>query len=340
MALPSNVGYGTVTGRFILAYADSADSGQEPDGVPAKGSVFFTASPIFIKDVTGATGTPVTILPATVEAVLNTDGYIEGYPGDNGIRLVATDDADLNPTGWTWRADFRLTDQDGTVVSIPSFSFSLPQGTTVDLTTLSPVPSADGTFYLTGPAGPAGPEGPEGPQGEIGPQGPQGDPGLDGADGTNGADGAGFDNISSSTTHSVSTGSKLFVVSQIGALVVGNRLRILATASPSNYVEGLVTAISGTDVTINAEYAVGTGSHSAWTVTLTGDRGEQGPPGSLGTLAANSPVTYSGGVIGFDWTATDLDDLGDVNVPTPTTNQILKWNGTAWVNSDIDGGSA
>lgn len=150
--IPSNLSYGTVTGRFILAYADSADSGLEPDAIPAAGSVFFTASPIFIKDAT-ANPAAVTVLPAVAEATLDEDGYISAYAGTLGIVLLATDDPQGNPVDWTWRADFRLTDQAGTPIAIPSFSFSLPSGSTVDLTSLAPVPAANGTFYITGPRG-------------------------------------------------------------------------------------------------------------------------------------------------------------------------------------------
>ena len=35
-----------------------------------------------------------------------------------------------------------------------------------------------------------------------------------------------------------------------------------------------------------------------------------------------------------------LDDLSDVTAPTPTTGDVLKWNGTAWVNSTVDFSSA
>jgi hypothetical protein len=156
--IPSNVSYGTVKGRFIVAYSDSVDSGLEPDALPAAGSVFFTASPILLKNQT-ASPDPVTILPATVEVVLDEDGYLRSFEGEAGlgVRLVATDDPDNNPVDWTWRVDFRLTDQAGTPVSLPSFSFSLPSNATVDLTDLSPVPSANGTFYLVGPKGDQGP---------------------------------------------------------------------------------------------------------------------------------------------------------------------------------------
>lgn len=176
MALPSNVNFGTVVGQFLLAYADSDDAGPEPDGEPAKGSIFFRPSPIKLLNAS-ATPNPVTVLPAVVECLLDTEGYLLGYPGDRGVRLVATDDPDMNPTGWTWTVEFRLTDQDDVPVSLPSFSIELPSDTTVDLTTVSPVADANGVFYLVGPQGiqgETGPEGPQGIQGEVGPQGPAG----------------------------------------------------------------------------------------------------------------------------------------------------------------------
>jgi hypothetical protein len=130
--IPSNISYGTVTGRFILAYGDSDDSGGEPDAIPAAGAVYFTASPVFIKDAT-ADPAAVTILPAVVEATLDSDGYICGYGTTRGVNLVATDDPQGNPVNWTWGVEFRLTDQGGTPVALPGFSFSLPSDETVDL---------------------------------------------------------------------------------------------------------------------------------------------------------------------------------------------------------------
>jgi hypothetical protein len=155
MALPTNVGYGTVTGRFMLAYADGGDADVFPDGVSAKGTVYFTPSPVYLRNSSAAPA-PVTILPSTVECVLDADGYILGTDGTAGVRLVATDDADNNPVNWTWSVEFRLTDQDDVPIrTIPKFSFELPQGTSVDLTDVTPVTDANGTFYLVGPTGPS-----------------------------------------------------------------------------------------------------------------------------------------------------------------------------------------
>lgn len=174
MALPTNVNYGTVVGQFLLAYSDSSDPDVYPDGVPAKGSIYFRPSPAKLLDANSSPN-PVTILPAVVEATLDTEGYLCGYGTTRGVRLVATDDADLNPTDWTWTAEFRLTDQDETPVAVASFSFELPADTTVDLATASPVPDANGTYYLIGPVGPTGPTGPTGATGATGPKGDKGD---------------------------------------------------------------------------------------------------------------------------------------------------------------------
>jgi hypothetical protein len=182
--IPSNLSYGTVNGRFIFAYADSVDTGLEPDAIPAAGSVFFTASPILLKNQS-ASPVPVTILPATIETVLDADGYLRTHVGATGlgVRLMATDDIDNNPEDWTWRVDFRLTDQSGTPVSLPSFSFSLEAGSTKDLTDLTPVPNANGVFYLNGPKGDKGDKGDTGDIGLTGPAGPQGIQGIQGIPG-------------------------------------------------------------------------------------------------------------------------------------------------------------
>jgi microcystin-dependent protein len=181
--IPSNLSYGTVTGRFIVGYQDSADEGLEPDAIPAAGSIIFTASTNLIKN-TGADPDPVTVLPATVEATLDSEGYLCGYGTTRGINLVATDDVDGNPINWTWGAEFRLTDSAGSPVRVTPFSFSLPGGTAVDLTTVAPMPGSNGTFYVTGPVGPQGPQGIQGIQGVKGDKGDKGDTGATGPQGT------------------------------------------------------------------------------------------------------------------------------------------------------------
>lgn len=49
------------------------------------------------------------------------------------------------------------------------------------------------------------------------------------------------------------------------------------------------------------------------------------------TLSATSPITYSNGNIAFSGIA--IDDISDVTVSTPSSGQIISYNGTVWVNS-------
>src|SRR5690625_1536299 len=112
MALPSNVGSGTVTGRLI-----------DSNGLFIDGSVTFTPSPDKLLNV-GADPSPVTILPKPVTADLVEGSFTQD--------LVATNDPDNNPSGWTYRVDFKLS---GT--SLKSFSIEVPEGETVDLTTVA-----------------------------------------------------------------------------------------------------------------------------------------------------------------------------------------------------------
>jgi hypothetical protein len=164
--IPSNLSYGTVKGRFIVGYKDSADSGSEPDAIPASGSIFFTAAPTSIKNAE-ASPVPVTIFPAVAEATLDSEGYLCGYGTTRGIILIATDDPSGNPVDWTWRADFRLTDSVGTPLAFQPFSFELPSGEEVDLTLVAPVSESGGQSFLIGPQGIQGIQGIQGEPGQL-----------------------------------------------------------------------------------------------------------------------------------------------------------------------------
>lgn len=132
-ALPTNVGTGTVTGKFVTAQKGTSGT---PVTVPIVGSVTFTPTPAALLDV-GATP-PTTILPVPVTATLDAAGSFS-------VDLVATDDADLNPTGWNYRVSFAFT---GTKYA--SFNINVPEGSTVDLATVAPVASAGGTLITRG----------------------------------------------------------------------------------------------------------------------------------------------------------------------------------------------
>lgn len=138
MALPANVGYGKVEGRFLRAIADSSDPGPEPDGEPVPGlKVKFSASVARAKNASAVP--PVTIELPPVTVTCDEDGFIVDEQGNPGVYLVASEDPDLNPTGWTYSATIEATN-----VKPYTFSFPLPVDAVVDLATVIPVPADPG----------------------------------------------------------------------------------------------------------------------------------------------------------------------------------------------------
>ena len=135
--LPSNVGYGTVVGKFLVASPDSADAGFNPDAVAATGTVTFTAAPLRLIDA-GAVP-PVTIFPTPTVCTLNSSGVLAATEGGTGVTLLATEDPDLSPVGWTYTVTVAITGH-------PAYEFdmSLPVGATVDLATVTPVDPSGG----------------------------------------------------------------------------------------------------------------------------------------------------------------------------------------------------
>lgn len=152
--IPASLTYGTVTGRFLLAYSDGDDVDTNLDFVAAKGTVLFTPSAPYIVN----TANDLTFMPATIECTLNNEGYLIGPDGGVGVKLLGTNIQNNNPAGWTWRVDFRLTDQtDVPTRGVASFSFELPVGTTLDLSKATPIPAGNGVYYsANGPKGDTG----------------------------------------------------------------------------------------------------------------------------------------------------------------------------------------
>ncbi len=140
MTLPSNVEYATIRGRFLRAVADGGDAGREPDGVAIPDlTVTITAnlSPAIVRN-TSATP-PVMFAIDPIVCTADSDGYLVDPLGTREVMVVASDDADLTPHDWTYKATLRAP-------SIPtlSFSFVAPSGEVVDLPSVTPVPASPG----------------------------------------------------------------------------------------------------------------------------------------------------------------------------------------------------
>lgn len=147
--LPAELSTGMVYGRFIIAIIDGDDAGQEPDVIPAKGTIRFKSSVPYVPVPATSLG-PVTVIKGPITGVLDDEGYlctphpVTGEVMYRGVKLLATDDPDMAVTDWTWTAEYAFESVASSTMQIPSHSFALPAGQTVDLTTVLKVPSAPG----------------------------------------------------------------------------------------------------------------------------------------------------------------------------------------------------
>lgn len=138
MALPSNVSICEITGEFARAIIDGSDPDRDPDAVPLPGLVVrFTAdlNPYLVRNAVSKK----IIVVDPIVATTNAAGVLVGPDGQPGVRVVASDDPDIEPTGWTYRVEISGTD-------FPSsrFSFTAPSGATVDLAAVVPLPPSPG----------------------------------------------------------------------------------------------------------------------------------------------------------------------------------------------------
>ncbi|RKW71735.1 hypothetical protein [Galactobacter caseinivorans] len=148
--LPAPLLTGLVTGRFIAALIDGADSGAEPDVVPAAGKITLTPDVPYLP-LAEAEGGAVTVIGGPVVVVLDAEGYLSTPHTDpaqppmaRGVRVLATDSPGAPVTGFTWKVDYSFAPINGRTPTIPSHAIAVPAGGQVDLTTAVKVPSSPG----------------------------------------------------------------------------------------------------------------------------------------------------------------------------------------------------
>jgi hypothetical protein len=109
---------------------------------------------------------------------------------------------------------------------------------------------------------------------------------VDGPTGPTGPNGLGYYGLTSSTSTALGTGSKTFTTNLSDtqtAFAVGQRVRIAYTPNPTvDYMEGIITAFSGTSLTVLVDLSASTGTYSAWNFLTAGQQGATGPTGSAG----------------------------------------------------------
>ncbi|MFB7312998.1 SGNH/GDSL hydrolase family protein [Streptomyces sp. NPDC056192] len=129
MPMPAGIDTVTLTGRYV-----------HPDGAPFAGKVTFSTPALLT--LSGAD----TIAAGTATVNLDASGQFS-------VILVATDNADMQPTGWAYQVTEQLTGIAARVYSILLPSANSP----VDLADIAPADPALGNYIpVPGPAGAAG----------------------------------------------------------------------------------------------------------------------------------------------------------------------------------------
>ena len=145
------------------------------------------------------------------------------------------------------------------------------------------------------------------------------------------------------TTNTIGTGSRSFAVT--GAIfAAGQFVSISSSASPTNFMSGIVTSFNGNILVVNSTTSGGSGTFSSWNITLSGAPGPQGPVGTgnvVGPASATSGdiATYNGttgkiiqdsGVLANSVvTGPASVTNGDVAIFNGTTGKIIQDGGAA-----------
>src|SRR5262249_46072880 len=117
---------------------------------------------------------------------------------------------------------------------------------------------------------------------------------VSGTVGPTGATGPGYA-ASSADSRTISNSASLSFTTQAGlAYTVGARVRVSSSASPTNWMEGLVTAYGGTSMTVQMDKSNGSGTFAAWDINIAGQ------PGAGDLTAANNLSDLASKAAGYD----------------------------------------
>jgi len=137
----------------------------------------------------------------------------------------------------------------------------------------------------------------------------------------------------STTSNSIGTGSKTFTVESSKPYQVGTPLRITDSAAPStNWIDAIVTAYSGTTLTVDAVAYAGSGTKTSWNINIGGGGTSytgtlpvaQGGTGATTAAAARTNLdVYSKAdadsrFLNVSGEASDVSITGDLTVDTTT----------------------
>jgi hypothetical protein len=98
--------------------------------------------------------------------------------------------------------------------------------------------------------------------------------------------GIGYYGLTSTTSTTIGTGSKTFTTNLSAtqtAFTVGTRVRYSYPTNTADFMEGVITAFSGTSMTVNVDSIGGSGTFANWSVSVAGIQGSNGVTSITGT---------------------------------------------------------
>ncbi|MBP6607242.1 MAG: hypothetical protein KA240_16290, partial [Nitrospira sp.] len=108
------------------------------------------------------------------------------------------------------------------------------------------------------------------------------------------------------------------------AYQVGTRVRVASSSSPSNWVEGIVTAYSSGSLTLTSDITGGAGSYSSWNVMVAGDIGPTGATGATGAAGDTGPgIVYRGAY-----------SAGGTYFQTSTRRDVVSYSGNYYLTNN------
>ena len=136
----------------------------------------------------------------------------------------------------------------------------------------------------------------------------------------------------STTSVTIGTGSKgPFTTQASKNFDVGVSVLITSNADTTNYMHGQVTAYSGTSLTVNVTDIGGSGTHTDWTITVSGTRGATGAAGTLDFTLLTTDTVVSTDYLAFG----DVSDSQNPNKVTVADAVIAGAGGTPVITTAI-----
>jgi collagen type VII alpha len=292
----------------------------------------------------GPTGPQGPIGPTGVEGPTGPDGLIgltgpQGVAGPTGPRGFVGATGPAGATGATGASVTGPTGASGPTG--PSGGPTGPTGATgaTGASGAQGDPGLRGATGATGATGSAstiaGPTGAQGPTGATGANstvpGPKGDTGDTGPTGPGitgptGASGASFAGVTSTSNLTIGLGTQNFVVNKVDAFQTGTRSRLASSAQPAQYMEGVITFIAGTSITMSIDKINGLGNtYASWNLIL--GAGEVGPTGATGPQGVSIRLLGSVATsLLLPMTGNQLNDAYIVE----QDGDIWIWGGSSW----------